>query len=221
MKLDWVSRHDPASLAYPIRTVARAQPRNVTWRVPLEPLNQGAEGACVGFGWTHEAMSTPVAIAGLDTAWARGLYWQAQKLDEWPGEDYSGSSVLAGAKAMQDVGYLVEYRWAFGAADVALGLASSGPVVLGIPWLSGMYQAPDGIMTPTGHIVGGHCILAYAYRTGTQSPFDEPAIGLYNSWGPGWGKSGRAWIRQSALDDLLKNDGEACVPYRRAWGKKQ
>lgn len=224
---DWRPRHDPRSRNYPIRsTFGRQTPVSITWRTP-KPLDQGREGACVGFGWTAEALTTPVAVdltklaaSGIvePNQFARNLYRQAQTIDEWPGEDYSGTSVLAGAKVMQSLGLLKEYRWAFGIDDVALALATTGPVVLGIPWYSGMYEAPGGFLEVKGSIVGGHCILAHAYRLpGVIFP-DDAAIGLLNSWGPEWGNDGKAWIRQTDLAKLLTN-GEACVPFRRSYGR--
>jgi hypothetical protein len=216
---DWRSHHDPRSRQYPIRGVVRTPPISRTWRVPVTPLDQGREGACVGFGWTHEAMATPVAIQGLNANFAHGVYKDAQLIDEWPGNDYSGTSVLAGAKTMKIRKYLKEYRWAFGIEDVKLALGTTGPVVLGINWYEGMYDAPGGVLSVGGPLAGGHCILAHAYRKPGLIFPDEHAIGLFNSWGPSWGINGRAWIRASELSRLLKEDGEACVPYVRSWNK--
>lgn len=216
---DWRPRFDPRSLNYPIRGAVTTNPVNRTWRVPA-PLDQGAEGACVGFGWTHELMTTPVVVPGLTNEYAAGVYHDARRLDEWPGEDYDGTSVLAGAKVLAARGYLKEYRWAKGIADVELALGTTGPVVLGINWYSGMDTVRDGVVSVSGHIRGGHCILARAYRkTGFIFP-DEPAIGLLNSWGNSWGVNGQAWIKASQLSRLLDEDGEACVPFRRSYGRK-
>lgn len=226
---DWVSKHDPRSINYPIRTVVEKtiKEHNRTWAVP-HPLDQGREGACVGFGWTGEALTTPVAVKlsemrihGLTepNAFALNLYKQAQKIDEWAGENYEGTSVLAGAKMMQKYGLLKEYRWAFGVEDVVLALLTTGPVVLGINWYAGMYEAPQGVLTVSGEWVGGHCILARAYRKAGEIFPDEPAIGLLNSWGDSWGIDGCAWIRKSELSRLLSEQGEACVPFRRSYGR--
>jgi C1A family cysteine protease len=34
---------------------------------------------------------------------------------------------------------------------------------------------------------------------------------MVNSWGPGWGQNGRAWITFKDLDRLIKAEGEAAV----------
>lgn len=238
--LDWRSYHDPASRRYPMRSVLRAAALPRTYALwPTGPvLDQGEEGACVGHGWTNEATSEPVPVdfeaidLGTDDEgypWPRDaqefafhLYFYCRRHDQWPGEDYSGTSVLAGAQAMQLLGLIPEYRWCFGIEDVIDTLVSplGGPVVLGIVWKSGMYDAPNGELRATGHVVGGHCILAVGYdpehewEDGTTSE----AVALFNSWGEGWGIGGLAWIRCDELAGLLDADGEACVPVQRAYG---
>jgi hypothetical protein len=226
--LDWVPRHDPRSLQYPVRTLFKhPEPMNMTWRTPSTPLDQGREGACVGFGWVHEALTTPVrvdiarmasVVPRNPTDFALYVYRQAQRIDEWEGEDYEGTSVLAGAKIMQDLGLLREYRWAFGVMDVALAVTNVGPVVIGIPWYDSMYES-KGIVEVHGSVVGGHCLLVMAYRKAGAVFENEAAFGLFNSWGPGWGRNGLAWIRQSSLARLLADRGEACVPTRRSFGR--
>lgn len=225
--LDWQSRHDPRSLDYPVRaalpdTVRR---RRRKWFVPRPVIDQGREGACVGFGWTNELRAEPVRVKFPDpTAFAVGLYRQAQLVDEWAGEDYSGTSVLAGAKVAQSLGYISGYRWAFGIDDVVDTLVTSGPVVLGIPWHESMYTTrPSGLVDVSGECVGGHCILATGYdpkkrfiSEGIRNTFE--AVRLRNSWGNDWGVDGDGWIRVTDLAALLKGEGEACVPMGRSAG---
>ncbi len=227
--LDWVPRFDERSRSFPIRGAAKAVPvQSKAWSVPTYPLDQGYEGACVGFGWTHEALSTPVAVDlarvtaihnGDGNAVARNVYREAQRIDEWAGEDYEGTSVLAGAKVMQKFGLLKEYRWAFNTTDIAYAVLTTGPVVIGIPWYDWMYDAPNGIVAVGGDLVGGHCILIYAVAVKGRVFPDERAFGWFNSWGPSYGKNGRAWIKESDLAKLLREDGEACVPFRRSYGR--
>lgn len=222
--LDWKPRYDDASVSFPIRgavTLPHMPARKrINWTVPPVPLNQGREGACVGFAWTHEAMATPVRVVFADgEKFARDIYRAAQRIDEWEGEAYDGTSVLAGAKCLKDAGYLHEYRWAFSPADVVLALHTSGPVVLGINWYESMYEADHGILRIDGPLVGGHAILARGWAAQDEIFPGEPAIGLYNSWGPGWGDKGRAWMRLSDLARLMREGAEACVPFRRSYGR--
>lgn len=227
---DWAPRHDPRSLSFPARELfRRTEVANHTWRAPVTPLDQGSEGACVGYGWTHEALTTPVRVDLAQLAqkqwptephaFATSVYRAAQKIDEWGGEAYEGTSVNAGAKIMRERGLIKEWRWAFGVDDVMLSILNVGPVVLGINWYSGMYVAKNGIVDVSGSLVGGHCLLANATRKKGVIFEDEEAIGWVNSWGPGYGRNGRAWIRKSQLATLLSQQGEAAVPVRRSYGR--
>ena len=201
-RFDWKPRHDPRSRQYAIRDkIDKVTSTARQWKAgPV--LDQGSEGACVGFGWSGELGCEPERYVVSDAS-AFELYHEAQKLDQWPGEDYEGTSVLAGAKALKRRGQLLEYRWAFGIDDVRDAILTHGPVVLGIPWYDGMYDAPGGRVTVSGSVVGGHCILATGYRDGYFM--------LRNSWGPSWGVSGDAEITDHDLGYLLAQDGEACV----------
>lgn len=227
--LNWAPHFDERSRSFPISAVIEERPkkRNKLWRVgPV--LDQGREGACVGFAWTAEAFSTPVAVdlsrVKADVphdpeAFAHYVYQAAKKIDPWEGEDYDGTSVLAGAKVLRTAGLLKEYRWAFNIESVIDAILVKGPVVLGIYWHEGMYDTSNGVLEVTGPIVGGHCITAVGYTLASEKLGGEDGIILQNSWGPTWGTNGLAEIRVSELQALLRNDGEACVPSKRSYGR--
>lgn len=221
-RLDRLVQFDEASRAFPVtaklpRAVRRAGPATRMWRLgPNEPvLDQGSEGACVGFGVTNELRFNPVAVRGLDDVFARErIYWVAQRdYDAWTGGAYpgakpfyEGTSVLAGLKAAQAAGYVSEYRWAFGEADLALATSYIGPCVLGLKWWTGMF-GPDrhGFLRPTGQVEGGHCVLCIGLnmRSGYYT--------IYNSWGPDWGRKGKAKISRVDMAALLADEGEAAI----------
>lgn len=210
-RLDRLPEFDPRNRAYPIRALLAARPpRSYTWRLPQANLDQGSEGACVGFSWTQELASRPVVVRGLDADYARGIYHAAQTMDEWPGEAYEGTSVLAGAKAVVAAGHMGEYRWAFGLEDVIDALAWHGPVVLGIDWMNDMFDPDaDGLLHATGGVAGGHAIEANGVS------LKRRLVRLENSWSPAWGIDGHAYIGFDDLRSLLANGGEACVPVQR------
>lgn len=212
-RLDRLVEFDERSRSYPVRTlVAGNPPRSYTWSCGTY-LDQRREGACVGFAWAHELAARPTVIAGMTEQRALEFYRTAQRLDPWPGEEYSGTSVLAGAKAVQAERYLVEYRWAFGLSDVVLTLGYKGPVVLGIPWYEGMFDPdPAGLVHVQGDVAGGHAILARGVSVKSRT------VLLHNSWGPDWGVNGTARISFADLERLLYEHGEACVPTMRAAG---
>lgn len=216
MRLGRVPEFDERSRAFPIRSLLPPRaPRSYTWSCKAT-LDQGTEGACVGFSWTHERIARPVVGWG-DAAAARSLYHAAQGLDPWaggayPGADpfYEGTSVLAGAKAAQNAGHFTEYRWAFGLDDVLLTLGYRGPVVLGLDWHEDMFDPDaDGLLHVSGGVAGGHAILANGVSVRRR------LVRLHNSWGADWGLDGEAFIGFDDLDRLLAADGEACIPTGR------
>lgn len=226
---DWKPTFDERSKEYPVRGLMRAVVRrkNKLWLVgPI--LDQGREGACVGFGWTADILAEPfwADIKKLPAGFpqvpqdlALYVYKEAKKIDEFPGEAYEGTSVLAGAKMMQNAGVVASYSWAFSVNDIIDGIISRGPVVLGIPWYSGMYKAPNGVLKVSGDVVGGHCILAVGFIQASKTFNGEDSIILQNSWGASWGKQGLAEIRVSDMEKLFAQ-GEACFPSRAAYRRK-
>lgn len=118
---------------------------------------------------------------------------------------------------MSRYGIIHQYRWAFGIQDVIGALMSQGPVVLGINWYSGMYNAPGGKLRVSGNHVGGHAILAIGYNPSSQVFDGEETVILQNSWGRSWGIDGIAEITVEELGRLLREGGEACVPLVRGF----
>ena len=208
--LDRLEEFDDRSRGFPIRTLVAERPRrSYTWSVNVF-LDQGREGACVGFAWAHDAAARPKVVPLVDDLDALDIYNRARQLDRWPGEAYEGTSVIAGAKAMQERGWLKEYRWAFSEDDLALAVGYKGPAVLGIPWYEGMFSPDEqGFLRPTGAVAGGHAILFIGYSV------KHDRYLVHNSWGQGWGARGRAYIHREDVQKLLRENGEACIPVFR------
>jgi len=213
---------DERSRQYPIRETldSGVQPRSYTWRCDTH-LDQGPDGSCVGFSLTHELIGRPVCVQGLDATFAKEqVYWEAQKIDPWEGgsypganPQYEGTSVLAGVKVLQKLGYIEEYRWAFGLDDLLLAVGYKGPAVLGISWYDGMFNMmPCGQVHVTGQVAGGHAILCKGVSI-TKKTFT-----LHNSWGASWGSGGDALISWEEMGRLLQEQGEAVIPLKRAFG---
>lgn len=217
-RLGRVPQFDERSRAFPIRTLTllAKTPRSYTWSCG-SVLDQGNQGSCVGHAWAHELIARPVIVPNITHDTAVSLYYAAQGLDDEPGGEYpgaspvyEGTSVLAGAKATQNAGYMTEYRWAFGLDDLILALGYAGPAVLGIDWYNDMFDSDaDGLLHATGGIAGGHAILANGVSV------KKRLIRLHNSWGPNWAINGEAYISFDDLSSLLANQGEACIPTHR------
>lgn len=223
-KLDWKSYHDPRSKEYSIRNYLKGksvEKQKVMWDEGTV-LDQGSEGACVGFGWMGELLAQPFAPdeqpeAEFANSIAIDYYRRAKLIDQWPGEDYEGTSVLAGAKIIMQEGFIDSYRWCFGVDDVRDAIITTGPVVIGVPWRSGMYSTKStGMVSITGNLVGGHCLVITGYdpemKIGNKT---YEVFRWRNSWGTNYGINGSGYIRSSDLAILLSSNGEACVPIGR------
>lgn len=211
-RLDRVPEFDERSRDYPVTVLLTGDEplRGKAWYCSAR-LDQGREGACVGFGWSHEAAAYPAHVPNVTNAVAREVYLRAQFLDQWPGEAYSGTSVLAGAKVAKERGWVLEYRWAFSEEDLARAIGYIGPAVIGIPWLEGM-RRPDakGYIHPTGAQVGGHAIMVRGFSAYLKR------YRLTNSWGSSWGINGECFITRADMAYLLSLRGDACIPVTRA-----
>lgn len=223
-RLDRIPAFDRRTLAFPVREALNAEQQTLVsqqWTAPAGTpvLDQGAEGACTGFGVTNELLYFPVAVPGLDATFAREkIYWVAQRDDEWPGgaypdanPQYEGTAVLYAIQAAVDLGYYKEYRWATSERELALGVGHLGPAIIGVDWYERMFK-PDsnGFIHPTGNKAGGHCTLL------TGINVNDGYYTLHNSWGPSWGTNGNCKIKRTDMAKLLRDNGEACIITQRS-----
>lgn len=211
-RLDRLIEFDARSRSFSVAEVLAAPAptvRSKTWRLK-ERNDQGRDGACVGFGVGHRLAAVPLRLGGVDNAFSFALYKEAQRLDPWPGEDYEGTSVLAGVKAAQARGHVREYRWCFTLDDYVQALLTEGPVVVGTWWKDTMWRpGADGYMDTTGRNVGGHCYLLRGVDVRGKR------FRLTNSWGTDWGTNGEAWIRWADWERDLMPGGEGVVLFEQ------
>ena len=171
--------------------------------------DQGATPMCVGYAWAHYIEDSPVTHpkAGAQVQ-PEFLYHAAQLVDEWPGTDYEGTSVRAGAKALQKMGIIGEYLWAPDMAAIAKTVLEQGPVIMGTDWYNSMFE-PDskGLLSldTSSGIAGGHAYVVNGYNVWTN------LFRIKNSWSRSWGIKGHALIHADDLGRLLAADGEACM----------
>ena len=205
------------------------------YKIPI--LDQGTEGACTGFGLATVAnylLTRRKVIPDPTPVSPRMLYELARRHDEWPGEDYSGSSARGAMKAWHKHGVCSEKIWPYpianGNSEHGLTEARTGDAM----------RRPLGAYFRVNHkdLVAMHSALAEVeilYATATVHKgwnrvdkkgripypdnilgghafaivaYDEQGFWIQNSWGKDWGLSGFACI---SYDDWLENGTDVWV----------
>ncbi len=205
---DWRANPDPRRSTYPLRALLATEPsRFYRYHQAGLVLDQGSEGACVGHGVTAAVQPAPLSVRLTNPQQtAFGMYYGSRRIDEWPGESDSGTSVQAGCKLAQELGFARSYWWCETVETIALAVLTHSPVVIGVPWYDSMYDTDeDGMVHVSGSVVGGHCLLVTGYNR-TRGVFR-----WRNSWGEDYGNRGDAWITVNNLTTLFAQQGEAAV----------
>jgi len=215
----------PTLVEVPIRTDL-----NVYKRLEVPILDQGTEGACTGFGLAanvnyllrkRQVVPDKVSVS----PWM--LYELAKRYDEWPGENYEGSSARGAMKGWHKHGVCATGLCEKGGriSEAALKEAPkrslgayfrvnhkdlvamhSAIAEVGILYATAAVHtgwenvAADGVIKKSGQILGGHAFAIVGY--------DEDGLWIQNSWGPGWGQGGFARI---SYDDWLVNGSDVWV----------
>lgn len=200
--------------------------------VPL--LDQGSEGACTGFGLAtvaHYLLRRRHVVPDPAPVSPRMLYDMARRYDEWPGEDYSGSSARGAMKGWYKHGVCAQALYPqgrnarSGLTDARTADALKRP--LGSYFrvnhkdLVAMHAAlaEVGILYATARVhegwsqVGRDGVIELSPRLLGGHAFalvayDDQGFWLQNSWGPHWGRGGFARI---SYDDWLVNGTDVWV----------
>jgi hypothetical protein len=209
-KLNRTPNPDPRDQKFLIKNhfrLNRVQLSQKYWDANVWWGDQGDTPHCVGYSWAHWFEDGPVLHIGRPPKIKPNkIYENAQRLDEWAGEDYEGTSVRGGVKYLKSVGAVRSYYWAFDINTIAQYILNYGPVVVGTDWTDGMFE-PDktGLIRASGSIAGGHAYVLNGVDTRTKR------FRIKNSWGRSWGVQGHAFIRFSDMATLIARQGEACV----------
>lgn len=221
---------DDRDRLYPVRTLLKRvepeEPRTHRyWWTSGWWGDQGRTPQCVGYAWSHWLEDGPVTQnpkrPGADPIiHPTVVYNRAQKIDEWPGENYDGTSVRAGAKVLQSMGAISSYWWATNVEELMESVLYLGPVVVGTWWHNNMFWPDeDGVIGLGGGLGGGH---AYVVNGGNfdveyvqeKWPTLQTSRGVFrikNSWGRVWSHKGYAYISVEDMDVLLRSGGEVCI----------
>jgi len=173
-------------------------------------LDQGETSSCVGHAWTHAIEDGPVMYKAAGSIIdPYHVYREAQKVDEWDGENYDGTSVRAGAKVLQAMGFISAYTWAFDLETTVKAIITTSPVIVGTDWFYSMFHPDkDGVIKLEKYSsnAGGHAYLINGVNR-TKGMFR-----IKNSWGRGWSKGGHAYISFEDFERLMYRGGEICLP---------
>lgn len=155
--------------------------------------DQGAEGACVGFGW-----SRCMSIFNQELYAARWLWDRAKEGDEWPdtnpGDD-NGTSVRSGGDVLAKAGH-VDWKKEFADDDYTQRGDYSPGADNGLKRFRWARSVDDV-----------HKVL------GNESADAHGAVPVLNSWGRGYPH--RVWMPDDVLERLMKEEGEIAVPSDR------
>lgn len=202
-------------------------------KVPI--LDQGAEGACTGFGLatvTNYLLRKRKEVKGKDSVSPRMMYEMAKRYDEWPGEKYDGSSARGAMKGWHKHGVCNESLWIYDPKKPDAKLTEAR--------IADAANRPLGAYFRVNHkdLVAMHAALAEVgilYATATVHAgweavsadgviplrdeilgghafaivaFDERGFWIQNSWGPDWGHQGFALV---SYQDWLGNGTDIWV----------
>ena len=215
--------HDENDKNYLLRSLIEQIPLKaapgVRYYPPGPVLDQEDTSCCVGFASRARLNAAPIMVKPTIGPNGYDIYRIAVTLDEFPENDHEakfqdtkhlqfGTSVRAGMKALQQLGYISNYVWATSVDEIVQFLLMGfGTVIMGTTWKSNMLE-PDNhdMIHARGQDVGGHCYELTGVNTTRE------VVRVQNSWGPTWADHGRAWLSIKDLETLLAEDGEAVVP---------
>ncbi len=205
-------------------------------------LDQGSEGACTGFGLAAvinylQWQKNGYAVDDLVTISPRMLYHMARIYDEWPGEDYDGSSCRGAMKGWHRHGVCSKAYWPYRnrAGRIAFVKPQQGWQQDAAAKPLGAYYRlnKDSISDIQAAIFEVGAVYASAtvhegwFMDVTSQPelipFSQKSTGghafafvgytqdgfiIQNSWGPGWGYQGFALL---GYEDWVQNGNDAWV----------
>lgn len=197
-------------------------------------FDQGDEGACTGFGLAAAINLLNLKKRNLaDKASPRMLYEMAKKHDEWPGEDYAGSSCRGAIRGWKNMGVCRSEEWPYfankpGELTIARAKAARACVMGAYyrlrPELNDYHVALNevGAIFVSADVHSGWYAPSPIKKNGLAvikpSPtkdgghafalvgYNDQGFIVQNSWGKKWGSQGFAiWLYEDWLENV--NDG--------------
>jgi pimeloyl-ACP methyl ester carboxylesterase len=202
-------------------------------REPKLVLDQGSEGACTGFGLAAVINLLKFRAGQQDfRASTRMLYEMAKKHDEWPGEQYDGSSCRGAIRGWHNMGVCKEVEWPYKQTRAKSDLTIERAIAARRNTLGAYYRLQAEVvdyhaaLNETGAIyVSANVhdgwsnpsprkkdqlprIKHHPVRTGGHAfaivGYDAEGFIVQNSWGQKWGREGFAlWTYEDWLENIM------------------
>lgn len=198
-------------------------------------LDQGVEGSCTGHGLAAviNLLSVKNGKEGFECS-RRMLYEMAKKHDEWPGEDYEGSSCRGAIRGWRNMGVCTEeeypyvddapdsltidraraargntlgayYRLRPEIVDYHAALNEVGAVYVSALVHEGWTRLPNSASDLVEIKPGGASIGGHAFAI---AGYNDRGFIVQNSWGSSWGSKGFAlWLYRDWIETI--SDGWA------------
>ncbi len=189
-------------------------------------LDQKTEGACTGFA-VAGAINFLNQRAGREIVVSpRMLYEMAKRSDEWPGEEYDGSSLRGAIRGWNNMGVCEEKYWPYrvgknrgdltieaakNARQNTIGayyrlepiishfhtaLNEAGVIAVSANVHNGWFKPANGVIEYNKDPAGGHAFIIIGYN--------DKGFWIQNSWGKKWGDNGVAlWTYEDWIDNVM------------------
>ena len=175
--------------------------QEMKWDFPCIPLDQGVTNHCVGYAMAHFGINLPT-FTRYTKEDASQFYYKCKIVDGFP-EAEDGTTIRSAGTVLQEVGAINNYAFAKTTNQIKWWLLNKGPLIVGTLWTEKMmYPDQNGILDITGFVLGGH---GYIINELTKDNY----YGIKNSWGPNWGKNGKAYISVADFERIFSYGGEA------------
>ena len=212
---------------WPYEPALRQLRRYIAAPRALQILDQRREGACTGFGLAAVINLLNKRRGSRIRVSPRMLYEMARLHDEWPGEDYAGSSCRGAIKGWYNMGVCSEGRWPYvdgrpGSLTVERAEAARentiGAYYRVQPAIADFHTALNeagaiycSAKTHAGWMRPDARSGVIPYRKQPKGGHAFAIVGynskgfwIQNSWGKGWGKGGLGlWQYEDWLDNLM------------------
>ena len=173
-------------------------------------LDQGREGACIGYAGAHWMGSQP-RPQDVSSRIAQRFYAGAQRNDVWPGEDYEGTSLQGLMRYWRKEGLIGEYRWIFSADDLLRTLSHLGPVIVASAWPEECFHPdPYGFIEYDGERQGGHATCW------TGIDVEREYCTIQQSWGRRHGKGGEVYMRFRDVERMFGDKPRIAFPDKKS-----